>query len=104
MPWFHYHQNNSGGFFERGMPHNLFVEAESAHVANARAAEVGVYFDGCDWGIDCDCCGDRWSRARGPDDLPTDRDDYYAQEAKLLRAGSSQLEDLFPTSPPESAD
>lgn len=43
MAWFHYHQNNSGGFIERGTPHNLFVEAESARVA-ALAVILGIHW------------------------------------------------------------
>ncbi|MET9959310.1 hypothetical protein ABZ128_09510 [Streptomyces sp. NPDC006326] len=59
--FFHYSQNNSGGGFtfdaRAGISVNVIVEAESAAVANARAEEIGLYFDGAG---DCQCCGDRW--------------------------------------------
>jgi len=62
MPFFHFSQNNSGGFFienDRVQSH-VIVEAANADEANARAKEVGIYFNGCYIAEDCDCCGDRW--------------------------------------------
>lgn len=60
-------QNNSGGWFDfdpdRGISRYVIVEAQSADHANQRAEAAGLYFDGCSGGSDCDCCGDRWSRA-----------------------------------------
>lgn len=62
--FFHYSQNNSGGSFDfdlaRGITHHVVIEADSADDANKRAEAIGLYFDGCDAGIDCGCCGDRW--------------------------------------------
>lgn len=63
MKFYHFYQNNSGGSRTAGMPGYLFVEAESAEEADDRAESVGVYFDGCENDIDCDCCGDRWHRS-----------------------------------------
>lgn len=60
MKFFHFNQNNSGGSFT-GPANHVVVEAENAYDANYRA-ESEVYFDGCDDGLDCPCCGDRWSR------------------------------------------
>lgn len=65
LQWFTYSQNNSGGRFHKDMPLYLHVEAPSADMANARAVEQGAYFDGCEQGMDCECCGDRWSDAYG---------------------------------------
>ena len=79
---YEYHQNNSGGSFitpkwtgtkkQGGVFSDLagddgkcdvWVMAESADEANYKAKKyAGVYFDGCDQGIDCECCGDRWYR------------------------------------------
>lgn len=56
-----YHQNNSGGFFKG--PSIVIVEADSHEEADEIAQENGVYFDGVDKGIDCECCGDRWYRS-----------------------------------------
>lgn len=65
--FFHFSQNNSGGGFEldkdRGITHNVIVEAADADQANLKAESIGLYFDGCSTGMDCPCCGDRWSAA-----------------------------------------
>ena len=64
--FYHYRQNNSGGSFtfcqNRGISVHVIVEAGSAKMADERAEEIGLYFDGCENGRDCSCCGDRWSR------------------------------------------
>ena len=68
MPQFyHFDQNNSGGvfIFNNEVSTHVIIEAHSALEANSIAEEHGIYFNGCDDGIDCDCCGDRWSRAHG---------------------------------------
>jgi len=62
MKWFDYTQNNSGGYWCG--PNHVIVQAVNAAMANAAAESfAGVYFDGCSTGVDCSCCGDRWSRA-----------------------------------------
>lgn len=61
MRWWHYSQNNSGGYFS-GPAHHIVVEANAPAEADKRAEEAGAYFDGCDTGNDCWCCGDRWRR------------------------------------------
>lgn len=59
MNIYRFRQNNSGGVFEG--PEFVFIEAETAEQANEIAKDKhGIYFDGCDKDIDCDCCGDRW--------------------------------------------
>jgi hypothetical protein len=60
-----YDQNNSGGFFvlDSDVTHYVIIEADSHEEANQRAEGVGLYFDGCSKGLDCGCCGDRWSEA-----------------------------------------
>ena len=66
MPFFTFSQNNSGGSFdfdeEQGITHYVVIEARDAEDANVTAIMKGLYFDGCDNGMDCSCCGDRWSR------------------------------------------
>lgn len=61
---FRFDQNNSGGSYDedhsRGIGSNVYIEAVDALHANARAESIGIYFDGCEKGMDCDCCGDRW--------------------------------------------
>lgn len=57
-------QNNSGGSFyiddELGIGVNVAFEANSEEEAIERAKNV-IYFDGVSKGLDCPCCGDRWS-------------------------------------------
>lgn len=60
-----YHQNNSGGYWVG--PKEIVVYADSDEEADNKAIEQGVYFDGLENGLDCDCCGPRWYRAYGPD-------------------------------------
>lgn len=75
MKFFHFHQNNSFGV-DKGPAIDVIVEAVNASHANFLAQSVGVYFDGCEKGLDCLCCGDRWSRQWSPwsseDDLGDD--------------------------------
>jgi hypothetical protein len=64
-----YNQNNSGGSFDhdakRGIGYCVAVEAHDAAHADQRAEQIGLYFDGCESGMDCECCGDRWYSAYG---------------------------------------
>jgi len=59
-----YRQNNSGGFMEvdekKGISQVVIIEAHDYYHANEIAKSIGIYFDGCDVGRDCHCCGDRW--------------------------------------------
>jgi hypothetical protein len=72
MTFFHYSQNNSGGSFDHskanGIGYAVIIEASNADEANERAENIGLYFNGCDTGLDCDCCGDRWYPAYGEGD------------------------------------
>jgi len=63
--YFRYTQNNSGGRFniDDKVAHHVIIQAHSASEANNLAKGVGIYFNGCDADIDCNCCGDRWSEA-----------------------------------------
>lgn len=75
--FFTFHQNNAGGFF-KGQRY-VIVEANSSKEANDIAQKSGgVYFDGVAKGIDCDCCGDRWTRQYW-DDSGKDMPEIYGQ-------------------------
>jgi hypothetical protein len=64
MLYYHFHQNNSGGFHVG--PKDVFIQAEDVDTANKIAEEeTEIYFNGCSTGNDCNCCGDRWNRAYG---------------------------------------
>lgn len=68
MKFYTFYQNNSGGRFviDETVGPYVIIEAPSAVDANEKAQAIGVYFNGCDAGIDCGCCGDRWSGAYEP--------------------------------------
>ena len=57
--FFTYDQNNSGGSFDVPAEY-VVVEAVDYVEANYLAERYGLYFNGCDDGLDCPCCGDRW--------------------------------------------
>ena len=82
MPFFFYIQNNSFGRFES--PMFVVVKAENPDEANALAESVGLYFDGCEAGIDCDCCGDRWVAASGPSEV-----DFISGYLEIIRRDGS---------------
>jgi hypothetical protein len=67
--FFEYSQNNSGGSFDiddaKGIGPRVWIEARDAQEADSLAGRLGIYFDGCESGLDCSCCGDRWSSAWG---------------------------------------
>ena len=67
-------QNNSGGSFycdpEAGIGYRVVVEAVDERHANALAIGIGLYFDGCESGLDCRCCGDRWHEVDKSDGKP----------------------------------
>lgn len=67
--FYHFSQNNSGGRFrvdlDRGITVDVIVEADTLEEAQARAEDIGLYWDGVSDGSDCECCGDRWSRPYG---------------------------------------
>ena len=55
-----YRQNNSGGYIIKPAKF-IIVEAENEPAALDKAKEAGLYLDGVSLGVDCSCCGDRWS-------------------------------------------
>jgi hypothetical protein len=69
--FYEFNQNNSGGHFTRNsnVDHYVQIEANSIAEVIERAQEVGIYFNGCAEGLDCDCCGDRWYEPYNGDKL-----------------------------------
>jgi hypothetical protein len=63
MKFYNFHQSNPGGYTDEKMPAELYIQATSPEVANSIAETLGVYFDGQQSGVDCECCNDRWYRA-----------------------------------------
>lgn len=69
--FFTYDQNNSGGSFsfEKGkIAQYVIIEADTEWEADVLAQTLGIYFNGVENGLDCECCGDRWYEARGVGD------------------------------------
>lgn len=65
-----FRQNNSGGSFI-GNYISYIIEAKDATEAEQIAeSQTDIYFDGCDTGQDCSCCGDRWSRYTDENEEP----------------------------------
>lgn len=60
--FFEYRQNNSGGGFNVNdtLTVLVIVEAKDQKQAIQIGESLGIYFNGCDKGMDCPCCGDRW--------------------------------------------
>jgi hypothetical protein len=60
--FFEFSQNNSGGHWDVNdkLTHRLYIESHSEKEATRFAEDLGVYFNGCEDGMDCECCGDRW--------------------------------------------
>lgn len=91
MTLYLYDQNNSGGFFTPPAI-MVVVDADSPEEADSIALENEIYFD-TDYGVDCSCCGVRWSPQSGgyPDVLDSvdelDRKSAFASrwaaEAKI---------------------
>lgn len=62
MKYYLYHQNNTGGSWviDDEVAEYVIIEAYDEKDANEIAKSKGIYFDGVDKEIDCECCGDRW--------------------------------------------
>lgn len=84
--FFTYNQNNSGGHFDINdkVCQYVVIEADDYRFANILAEDIGIYFNGCDTGYDCDCCGDRWNSAWDDGD-GTETPMLYGKSPNLLK-------------------
>lgn len=73
-------QNNSYGYFDVNdkVCHRIIIEADSGSEAIEKAEEIGCYWDGVSKGIDCSCCGDRWSEYYNEIDVKSLQKGYEA--------------------------
>lgn len=71
--FYEFNQNNSYGYFITNdkLCNKLYIEANSEEEAISIAEDLGCYWNGVANGIDCPCCGDRWTP--------------YADEVNLIR-------------------
>jgi hypothetical protein len=62
MSFYEWKQNNSGGrfFVDENLSNRVVIEADTYYKAEAKAFDLGIYYDGVEEGHDCECCGDRW--------------------------------------------
>jgi biotin carboxylase len=98
MKWFHYDQNNSGGYFivNDVVAEDVYIQAPSAAEAEERAEEIFEPYSQF-----CDCCGRRWTFGYMSDadgyDVPTNYDvpiteviaTKYRKQARLHHADGS---------------
>lgn len=87
MAWYKFRQNNSGGSFqykpERGISVEVIIEANDYREVLDRAELIGLYFNGCDSGMDCNCCGDRWYESDDiVDEVPEPDEPLIKDESK----------------------
>jgi hypothetical protein len=89
-----FNQNNSGGSFvtsdNEGLSEYVIIEATDANHANERAERIGLYFNGCDDGRDCYCCGDRWYTVSENDG--TDEPTIYGEPIAIVKKGMFRKE------------
>jgi hypothetical protein len=85
MSFYQYRQNNSGGSFEVNdkLTVTVWIEARCVEEANNTFQSLGGYFDGCEKGWDCECCGDRW--------YPVDEGDCYETLPEIELSTSEYL-------------
>jgi hypothetical protein len=74
LKWFHFDQNNSGGYFITNdvVAEDVYIQAENAEQAVARAKAIFAPYSAY-----CECCGERWSyyvRDKDGYDVPTNYD------------------------------
>ena len=81
-----YNQNNSGGHFDfdakAGVSHHVIIEADSEEQANDRAESIGLYFNGVEDGLDCECCGSRWYSPQDGTTVPSN----YGESVNLKQS------------------
>lgn len=58
LKWYHFRQNNSGGYFinDENVGEDVFIQASSVEEVKQKAEEI---FN--EYREYCDCCGERWS-------------------------------------------
>jgi hypothetical protein len=91
--WYLFRQNNSGGYVvqDKNVDWEVYIEAPTPRVANARAEDVGIYFNGVKQGRDCSCCGDRWNEVDEYSDAVLDYTEAQDARAKFCKRYGNKL-------------
>lgn len=103
LKFFAFQQNNSGGSFDVDdkICHILYIEAHNYEEARKKAMDMGVYFNGCDIGLDCPCCGDRWSDYADEIDL-TELSDRYHMKFEKISDYAQYITDIYSLTTPDA--
>jgi len=85
--YYEFRQNNSGGSFIQNefVARSVVFEAVSTSEASQLAIDVGIYFNGCDTGEDCPCCGDRWGNYPDLIELPVKVGGWFGSKATFCK-------------------
>lgn len=86
LKWFRYWQNNSGGYFKEPA-RTVYIQAEDENQADSIAKDNDIYFNGVAKGLDCDCCGSRWSS-------PWDGEEQLVIEKRDLKNPMAEEENI----------
>lgn len=99
MAFYEWDQNNSGGSFvvDDKLCHIVIIEADTLDEAEQKAFDMGVYYNGCSDGIDCDCCGDRWDQPYEEVKLPADYSENTYGEGKNFLKVTGRVEIILDT-------
>ena len=91
--YYTYSQNNSGGTYDvdTRVTFHVIIQAFDSNQADARAEEIGIYFNGVSSGRDCGCCGDRWNFASHG----TFKPEIYGEDAHTANNMWSNPGDVF---------
>lgn len=83
LKWWHFNQNNSGGYFiiNDVVSEDVFIQERSAKAARSKAESV---FE--DYSQYCGCCGERWSYWIDDED-GTDEPQIYGEPISSPEAG-----------------
>lgn len=79
-------QNNSGGGWikDNNLDQEVIIEAQNLDEAINKAMNLGIYFNGVEKGLDCDCCGDRWYEPYLEEGTDEPKIDSYPPEGTWL--------------------
>jgi len=83
LRWFHFSQNNSGGYFieDEQVAEDVYIQDVDADSAICRAGNIFAGRDDF-----CPCCGERWSYYIRDED-GTDEPMYYGEPIRTSDAG-----------------
>ena len=102
--FYEFSQNNTGGSFTVNdkLCHRLFIEAPSLNIACSIAEELGCYWEGVQGGIDCGCCGDRWSKPWSDEPIKIPQKDKGFGELNSIEEYAQKLANEYGWTEPDA--